>query len=136
MCTAYAHRSQVAIRVNDEFQTYDYDESSRWVGTTMCERLRYEDIHPNAAPADIYEAPDGTWTLRSISTVITPAPIPIYSTFPEYIQTMAPWEAARASQHGPSIHLSRFADTFLRRLRRIGLAPRNQRGIRMDFIQY
>ena len=63
LCTAYAHRSQVAIRINDEFQTYAYDELSRRVGTTMIERLRYEDIHPDAAPADIYEAPGGTWTL-------------------------------------------------------------------------
>ena len=93
MCTAYVHQNQVAIRINEEFQTYAYDESSRRIGTAMIGSLRYADIHPNAAPADLYEAPDGIWTLRSISQVVTPTLTPIYNTFSEYIQTLPSWEA-------------------------------------------
>jgi hypothetical protein len=59
----------------------------------MIDRIRCEDLHPNAAPVDIYEAPDGTWTLRSITTVIPPELTPTYNTFSEYIQTLPPWEA-------------------------------------------
>jgi hypothetical protein len=102
MCAAYVYGNQVAIRVNDEFQTYEIDESGRQIGNNHTETLRYEDLHPEATPAGVYEAPYGQWTLRSVSSVFVPAPTPTYTTFSEYVQMLPPWEVD-LFQH---VHLS------------------------------
>lgn len=71
MCATYANGNQVVIRMNDEFQTYKIDESGRQIGDTHMATLRYEDLHPEATPADVYEASGGQWTLRSDSSVLS-----------------------------------------------------------------
>ena len=94
MCPAYAYESHVAIRVHNEYQEiYEVDATGRQVGNTHVASVRYEDLHPSAAPADVYEAPDGQWTLRMRTQVNDPAPTPTYTSFAGYTTILQPWEA-------------------------------------------
>ena len=63
-CASYVHGHQLAIRVLDDYQVYDVDERSRQVSPRILDTIRYEDIHPEANPVEVYEARDGQWMAR------------------------------------------------------------------------
>lgn len=89
MCPAYAYENRIAICINNECQIYAVDATGRQAGTHHIASARYEDLHSSAAPADVYEAPDGQWTPRMTTYVLAPD----YTTFSGYIATLPPWEA-------------------------------------------
>ena len=91
---AYTYGNTLALRVQDEFQLYDVDETGRQVvSPTTCSNIRYEDLHPNANPTEVYESPDGHWTRKTPTSVLVPEPTPTYNSFKSYVYTLQPWEA-------------------------------------------
>ena len=90
---AYVSGNTMALRVHDKFQVYNMDATRRQVEPPIPLSLRYEDLHPDANPADVYEAPDGVWTVRTVSEVAAPVGSPVYNSFLTYTQTLPRWEA-------------------------------------------
>ena len=90
---AYVHENTMALRVHQDFQLYHIDGARRLIEPSVASSLRYEDLHPLANPADVYEAPDGVWTVRSVTAVAEPAGVPVYESFHSYIQNLPTWEA-------------------------------------------
>ena len=90
---AYVHGNTKALRVQDEFQVYEIDATGRQLGTQIKPNLRVDDLHPAAIPAEVYEAPDGNWTVRKGTTLLQPDPAPELESFHGYIKTLPPWEA-------------------------------------------
>ena len=89
---AYVHGNTLALLVHEAYQVYDLDATCRQVVSHRPTTLRYEDIHPAAAPADVYEAPDGQWAVRAVTHVLEPERTPTYNSFDSYIRTLPPWE--------------------------------------------
>ena len=71
---------------------YDLDANCRQVVSHRPTTLRYEDLHPAADPAEVYEAPDGQWAVRTVPHVLEPERTPTYDSFDSYIRTLPPWE--------------------------------------------
>ena len=46
-----------------------------------------------ARHTEVYESPDGKWTVKTVTSVVEPDRRPEYETFYEYIRTLSPWEA-------------------------------------------
>lgn len=68
-------------------------KSTRLIGPQIKPATQYEDLHTASTPADVYEAPDGHWTVWRETTVLPLDPVPEYESFHSYIQTLPPWEA-------------------------------------------
>ena len=89
----------LALRVQDGFQIYEVDATGRQAESTICPCIRYEDLHPAATPTEVYEAPDGRWTMRHAPAVLDPEPVPMYESFEYYVHTLPPWWEADLLQH-------------------------------------
>ena len=92
-CFAYVEGHQLSLRTQGGFQTYEIDDNGRQVGEGNLQGIRYVDLHPEAHPAEVYEAPDGRWTVRTTTTVLEPERVPESTTFYQYTQALDPWEA-------------------------------------------
>ena len=89
----HVYDSTLAIRVHDAYQVYALDSNRRQKGVQIGHGLRYSDLHPEAKPADVYESPDGVWTVRSVTDVLPPECVPVNDTFHRYLTRLQPWEA-------------------------------------------
>ena len=92
-CFAYVRGRQLALRSQDEFQVYNVDGNGRQIGAQHERGIRYSDLHPEAHPAEVYESPDGMWTVKMVTSLVEPDARPVYETFHGYTQTLLPWEA-------------------------------------------
>ena len=56
--------------------------------------IRYEDIHPEANPVEVQEAPDGqSWRMSNPTVCVVPPCTPSYDSFSSYVHTLTPWES-------------------------------------------
>ena len=90
---AYSYGNTLALKMHESFHLFAVDEHNRQVGDHTTTGIRYEDLHPEANPTEIYEAPGGQWSMRTPTTVAVPASAPAPDTFVAYLETLPPWEA-------------------------------------------
>jgi hypothetical protein len=90
---AYVYDHTLALRIHDEYQVYALTANGRQEGVQIGHGMRHSDLHPEAVPAEVYEKPDGMWTVRSVTEVVEPEGVPVYDTFQGYLKTLQPREA-------------------------------------------
>ena len=89
-CAAYSYNNSLAVRSGAEYELCtmrtdgQYDPTGRTVTVNM--------MPTYAVPADVEEYRDDAWKLLKRTVMVTPSPRPLASTFPEFIDSLPPWE--------------------------------------------